>query len=489
MKIRNKIIAIFALVLVFSSCQKDFLETAPTDRLSADVMFETTQGGYLALNGLYRNFFNSSDHDGFGHMAVVLTSDLMGEDMVMHSAGYNWFVSSYRYSATRNADAVVVLERWRRYYATINNANWILQNIDDANGPQNEKNNLKGQAYAVRAFAYYQLAQLYAPSIIHNPDAPGLPIYTASSQEGNPRSSLADVYAQIKDDLTKSIDAFGESTVQAHKSHISLPVAHGLMARAALASGDYPLALTHANHAIEKFGASKLFAPASYVPASFNRGSASEWMWGSVINTEQATIYASFMSHMDARQMSYASLGGQKKISQELYEQIPATDVRKSLFVAPGNGSGALVDRCQLKFGVQELGGWSADYVYMRLSEMYLIKAEAEARTGTGDAAQTLFDLVSQRDTEYVKSTNTGDALVDEILLQRRIELWGEGFRFSDIKRTNAGLNRASGAPENHSSALAVTMTLPPNSPEFVFKIPTQEIDANENISRDDQNL
>lgn len=488
MKMKNKIFAILALVLVFSSCQKDFLETAPTDRLSADVIFKTTQGGYLALNGMYRNFFNSSNHDGFGHMAVVLESDLMGEDMVVHSAGYNWFVATYRYSSTRNADAVTVLERWRRYYATINNANWILENIEAAEGPVNEKNNLKGQALGVRAFAYYQLAQLYAPSIIHNPSAPGLPIYTASSKEGNPRSSLADVYLQIKEDLTNSIAAFGTSTVQAHKSHMSLPVAHGLMARVGLATGDYPLALTHANLAIEKFGAAKLFAPASVVPASFNTGKASEWMWGSVINTEQATIYASFMSHMDARQMSYASLGLQKKISQELYDLIPATDVRKNLFRAPGEGSGAVVDRCQLKFGVQALGGWSADYVYMRLAEMFLIKAEAEAQTGTGDAAQTLFDLVSNRDTEYVKSTNTGQALVDEILLQRRIELWGEGFRFSDIKRTNAGLTRAAGAPENHNAALAVTMSLAPNAPEFVFKIPTQEINANDNITQDDQN-
>ena len=75
---------------------------------------------------------------------------------------------------------------------------------------------------------------------------------------------------------------------------------------------------------------------------------------------------------------------------------------------------------------------------------MYLNEAEALARLGrNSEAQQALFDLIITRDPAYTKSSNTGDALVEEILLQRRIELWGEGFRYFDLKRMNLPLDRS----------------------------------------------
>lgn len=486
MKIRNKFIALIALVFILSSCQKDFLETAPTDKLSSNVMFESTQGAMLALNGMYRSMYVfTGNHDGFGHMAVNLNMDLMGEDMVLHSAGYGWFRRNYNFEDHRNADAASTGERWRFYYELVNNANIIIQYVDDAAGLPSEKNNIKAQAFAMRGFAYYQLAQLYAPAITQNPNAPGLPLYLEPTQEGVERSPLSAVYAQIQEDYTTAINLFDGSLAQAHKSHVSLPVVHGLMARMGLASGDYPLALTHANQAIGLFEGN-LFTSDQYVASNFNNATATEWMWGSVINGEHATIFASFMSHMDARILSYAQLGLQKKVSLALYDQISDTDVRKALFIAPGEGEGAVVDLNQMKFLVQTPGSWVADYLYMRVAEMYLIKAEAEART-SGNAAQTLYDLVSQRDASYTLSANTGEALIEEILLHRRIELWGEGFRFPDIKRLGLPLVRPSG-DGNHDASLAVVMNLDANSNMFVWKIPTREIDANDGITQDDQN-
>ena len=72
----------------------------------------------------------------------------------------------------------------------------------------------------------------------------------------------------------------------------------------------------------------------------------------------------------------------------------------------------------------------------MRVAEMYLIEAEAKARMGTG-GAEALLPLAENRDPSYVLSTNSGQDLIDEVLLQRRWELWGEGFRFNDLKRLN----------------------------------------------------
>jgi hypothetical protein len=117
----------------------------------------------------------------------------------------------------------------------------------------------------------------------------------------------------------------------------------------------------------------------------------------------------------------------------------------------------------------------------MRASEMFLIEAEALARAGNdSQAAQVLFNFASQRDPEYTLTTNTGAALIEEIMIQRRIELWGEGFRFYDLKRLNLPLNRV-GA--NHvETVINSKFEEPAGTPNWQFKIPISELNANENM-------
>jgi hypothetical protein len=114
---------------------------------------------------------------------------------------------------------------------------------------------------------------------------------------------------------------------------------------------------------------------------------------------------------------------------------------------------------------------------------MFLIEAEARARLGqNGPAQDALFALVRARDASAVKSTNTGAALINEIMFNRRIELWGEGFRFTDLKRTNSPLNR-NGIP-NHLIAMAQIFDVPAGDPRWQFLFPQDEINANSKIEQ-----
>jgi hypothetical protein len=123
----------------------------------------------------------------------------------------------------------------------------------------------------------------------------------------------------------------------------------------------------------------------------------------------------------------------------------------------------------------------------MRSGEMYLIEAEALARLDKPvEAAAVLESLVKPKNALYVAPL-IKDALIAEILLQRRIELWGEGFSLLDIKRLKQGLNRPSGTG-NHQPAVAVVYTLPAEDKTFLYRIPQAEIDANASIDLDDQN-
>ncbi|HLU92494.1 MAG TPA: RagB/SusD family nutrient uptake outer membrane protein, partial [Membranihabitans sp.] len=120
-------------------------------------------------------------------------------------------------------------------------------------------------------------------------------------------------------------------------------------------------------------------------------------------------------------------------------------------------------------------GNSNGDLAFMRSAEMYLIEAEALARSGQdAEAASVLYDLAVNRDEEYTLSTNTGADLIEEIMIQRRVELWGEGFRFYDLKRLDLPLDRT-GA--NHNATLAAKLEEPAGSKEWQFLIPQQEID------------
>src|SRR5690606_20329474 len=124
------------------------------------------------------------------------------------------------------------------------------------------------------------------------------------------------------------------------------------------------------------------------------------------------------------------------------------------------------------KFTAAAPGLSLGDVVYMRSAEMYLIEAEARARLGQdGLAAQALLTLNSARDDAYTLSTNTGQALIDEILLYRRLELWGEGFRFLDLKRLNQPLDRLEGI-SNHPPAVAQIFNVPAGDMRWEFLIP-----------------
>jgi hypothetical protein len=122
------------------------------------------------------------------------------------------------------------------------------------------------------------------------------------------------------------------------------------------------------------------------------------------------------------------------------------------------------------------------DVPYMRAAEMYLIEAEAKVRLGDNAGAATVLNsLVRTRDADYVTSTKTGTALLDEILLHRRIELWGEGHRFLDLKRTNAPLNRNG---TNAIASIALLYDVAPGDARWEFLIPRREINANPAVTQ-----
>ena len=133
------------------------------------------------------------------------------------------------------------------------------------------------------------------------------------------------------------------------------------------------------------------------------------------------------------------------------------------------------------KFKVENSGSSVADICFMRLSELYLILAIAKAHLNETDAADTLYTLVHSRNPQYLRPVSGGEDLLSEILLQRRIELWGEGFRFLDLKRLGQPLDRRY---SNHKENLCKTLSVSPGDKSWQFLIPKKELTANDKVEQ-----
>jgi starch-binding outer membrane protein, SusD/RagB family len=489
-----KHIHILLLVVVAAGCKKDYLTTKPSDAVAQQVALGTTASLSTALAGAYQTLFafspgGSGRHDDFGQKSYDLANDLMGNDMVVHSSGYGWFNGDYQYTEWQNpATNRRSDEAWFYYFNVIKQANTILKNVPTASGAQTDKDQIKGEALGLRAYGYFYLINYFQQTYKGNENKPGVPItLDPSDVGGKTRGTVQQVYDQITADLTAA-EALLNGKTRTDKTHIDISVIRGFEARVALIKEDWANAATFANKARQ--GYPLLTGSAYTARTAFSSISTPEWMWGSLITSDKSTIYASFFSHIDITNQGYAYLGTQKKITKALYDQIASGDVRKAVWTAPGSGTSPNPTYNQVKFQVPTPGNWAADYLYMRAAEMYLIEAEALARLGQDAGARTvLTTLIQTRYPAYTISNLSGASLLSEILLQRRIELWGEGWSLLDIKRLKQGLNRPTGTGNHGSPSLDPSVyTLPDADPRFLMRIPQRELDSNPALSPADQN-
>jgi hypothetical protein len=250
------------------------------------------------------------------------------------------------------------------------------------------------------------------------------------------------------------------------------------LADAYLTMKNYEQAISYAQKAREGY---PLMTIEQY-KQGFNSIDNPEWIWGCVITAENTNYYATWFSHMahfmtDGVTMAFGYGGSYapKAIYSGLYDAIPVGDVRKELYVSAGPEK-----YIQKKFLWPD--GFLGDLLYTRAAEAYLIEAEASVHINETQARQVLYDLVSTRYPGYQLSTNTGQALIDEILLQKRIELWGEGRAQFDLKRLKLGVDRT--GDNNHRDDAKLVFEW--NHKTFVFAMPMTEIEANPNLELDE---
>ena len=497
MKFINKktiFLAASAVVLsTISSCERDYLNTDPTDAVSEQVAVSTVANLNIILDGMHRNMYrrqNSSQGQN-GGTGVMMYMEVMGEDLIFPATGPNWYVTTLRWLDNDNANSNNLFYPYDFYYDQIRMANIILKNAPLTTDSQQEIDKVMGEAYAFRAFGYTMLNQIYAKRFVQGAANPqlGMALRTDDSFNAIARSTVDENYALINTDLTSAYNLLkGKS--RSDKSHINANVVRGLHARVAMIQGKYGDAATYAKEARAGF---PLMSNATY-KAGFNNNKNDEWIWGYKPIETTTDYFGNFMAYMSRNYNSSQIRQAPKVVNSLLFNSFPSTDVRTQVIDPTGKHLSLNLPATYSKFpytsqkflstdntGAQNNGTSLGDIPFMRAAEMYLIEAEALAKDNREAESKIVFtEFEKNRNPAYVSSTKTGQAYINEVLTSRRLELWGEGFRFLDLKRLNLPLDRT-GA--NHSTTVTNNLlTVPAGDKRWTWLIPQAEINASQGL-------
>lgn len=507
-RISTLVLGVVAAVTM-NSCSEKFLDGEITAQLDAETAASLVESDPNALNAYLNGIWSfmvsydvsgaGDNHEDFSFMSVLHSTEMQGEDIVFYNS--SWFVYDYAFDERDYNYARTSID-WLTFYTLVAKANEILDLFkEEPSSP--EAKGIMGQAYAVRGMSYYYLIQLYQQYLKDentiNYDAPGVPLRYSQSENLSEeermdragRNTVKMVFDQIESDLTKSVDLLGAGYKRpkgdSGKNFIDVSVANGLLARYYMMSQQWQKAADAANAA--RVGGKYQIMDEAGMKDGFIDITNGEWMWGFDHNSETSTGYASFFSHMSNLAPGYSGMDySGRGISDWLYSQMSLTDLRRKNWFNDAQGSlftdpslpGACHPYAILKFGGD--GNWEMDYIYMRASEMVLIEAEAYAHLGDGaKAATVLKELMEKRDPAWNKTSVT----VEDVWIQRRIELIGEGFSFFDLKRLYKGIDRSKCS--NHMVPYE-SLKIDAGAVDWTYQIPLREIQENDEIEEKDQN-
>jgi len=511
------ILGLTAMGLV--SCEKDYLDTTPEGEVDTKTILSSTDNSTLSIAGIAKSMTSQYLHSqGFNGEGTIKTwyGNYPGNDFQKSNlTGWSPIINSqYHLQLSSSYDTYP----WYYYYKLVSNANAIIENIDAAEGTEQQKAFIKAQALTDRAYSFFMLSQIYSKRWADEQgNARGIVLRLDQTTGDQACATLGETYAQVYKDLDEAISLFKSSGIHRAASDFHLPdleVAYAVYAKAALTRQDWQNAANYAKLARENY---KLMSNSDYLNGGMHTQN-SEWIWGVYEPSDKTLYYYSFFAYQGSNSSAGACRNYPCAISRELIDQIPETDVRRSLYLVPqteeefaeafpkaGNpasctkglrtrarnefgsklySTSLVFPYMQTKFTVDFLPG-GGSFPIIRSAEMYYIEAEAYCMLGQDAQAQELlYQLESPRDPAYTKSEKTGSDLLEEVKLYRRFDLWGEGLDWFDYKRWKQPIVRktyANGGSFHSTFAKSFDVA---DANDWTWGIPKFETDYNSLVSQ-----
>jgi len=492
---KKNVIYLLLAATMFYGCEEDFLEPVRNTNIITDIDFSENVGNNPALvEGTLEGIagfmiepggaLGTGRHYDLGQKGVDIFSDIASGDTALSASAFGWYNNTANMLTTtdftRQENEII----WNYYFRIIGIANSVIQSSGGNNPAQDSDPNqlrINAQAKSYRAYAYFYLAQLFQPG--YDPAQPILPFYNIDDTN-SAKVEASMIYDLIISDLTFAV-ANLEDYTRTQKSQIDQSVARGLLAYTYAAMGDNANAKIQAEAVI---GSGYPLATAGMLAfpgagSGFNNINDTNWMWAFDLTTDLGHQLLDWWGQMDFYTYSYAWAGDTKSIDDLLFSQIPSNDIRSTQF---GTGAADLQPINKFFDPGRTAGGQfviTTDLIFMRVEEFYLLSAEASAKMGDDAGARArLQDLLSIRLGSSADATSylagfSGQALIDEVYLQTRIEFMGEGKTFLALKRNQATMTRGTNHVFRPGESFAY------DSDEMSFQIPENEIINNPNIS------
>lgn len=449
----------------------------------------------LAIPAYLNDVWNDDYAFSFGYGAVMHIRDVQTEEMgntATATQSYNWF-SGWAMNVSQGRNTLYAQFLWEYQYSFLNTINLTIAAIDPESESDIDKGFL-GAALAYRAMIYLDMAREYEflENDVTKPFSPegnsisGLTVpivregMTEEEQRVNPRATKEDMKAFILEDLQRAEQLIPSLTLQ-DKTLPHLDCVYGLLARYYMWLENYPEAERYAQLAISTSDSRPITESEALNPTTgFN--TLSQFMWGSqTTSSSLQSNLVNWTSWMSCEaDFGYAPLAP-SIIDRNMYDRISDTDWRKLEWKAPAghelDGRNVYND-AEIAANIPEYGalkfrpgggdcsdfmvGAATSFPLMRIEEMYFIQAEAAAHQDAARGKQLVEDFMrTNRDPNYSCSVTATDDVVEEIVFQKRVELWGEGQSFFDIKRLNYPVTRGYSGT-NHPAAECLNTTTRP---------------------------
>lgn len=473
----KKIFLILVTFGLFLAGCEDKLDMNPHQSLSEAQTFSKAQDFENAVRGVYTEMLDAGAKGEFR----VIFPDVASDNLIQCRDGrltlsdvQDWNLSSDHYYPGNF---------WAAQYDAINIANKVIANakdfeaVDEAGRQLIE--NAVGEAYALKAILHFDLVRIFGESYEKATDqSPGIP-YMEEARIGFPeRETVRSNYDNIVADLKTAIDKL---TLENGKARINKSTAQAYLAKVYFFMGDYDNAITYANKALPNYGLNTIDAFPS--------------IWTD--ETDKGVIFKLAITEQDgvewANGFSQTSPDGTKSeyvCDYELYQMYDANDVRLNTYITTSEFNGTNYNHIKKFMGRPGANATPnlVDIKALRTAELLLTRAESYYMTSQeGKALDDLNALRSHRYTGFTPGTETGQALIDEIRKQRRLELAFEGDRWFDLKRRNVAITRASyGDHADGTGDVYRVLTLDKDDPQWLYPIPDYEMNANPKMKQND---
>jgi hypothetical protein len=464
-----------AIVLVaFAGCNDILEDVEPATSVSGEVVL-TSEDGVRAL----RSSMYSKIRESFGHTTEYFVAPSAFTDETRNRPG------STRFQALTQAvgtSGTVHFGNWGETYDIIQDANLLIGAVEDGVLAPEVLNQFRGEAYAIRAFAYHTAVRVFG----YDPGTSGAsswdsgviirnePVIDVADADFRPRSSVSEVYAQILSDLSQARGLLAGTT---NNTFANIAFVEGLTARGNLYAGNWSEASAAAQAAISAFPGSLESTEAGIANMFFEgSGDHPEAFLKIVVNPDTETGLGDDGTFGNDGPATYTSDGFMAQLpTQFLIDKYgegdyrlgwyqPCADLQKNPLTQPTNCDGVNANGLSsVKFSGDK-GNSVDDLPMMRLSEMYLIWAEAAAKAANdpnaGVAAVQILRDARNAGPVPAEALASVDAFEDFILDERMRELGVEGHRFYDLKRLGRDIRNPDGSIKMFSDAFRILAPL-----------------------------